>query len=170
MYQVLGNASPHPLNVWHLWFVLTFSRQCYNITGSIYLVVCWPKLSINYSIVYSLTIVGRLYYTIWSKSAVGNADCSFKNKYMYCVIYYNFRHTFVPYSTLWPDGVIELAHNCRWFGDLFRWFLHLICWMSAIFLLPVCLTYWPRKYTTRVDPHVDNSRQVWSWYFHPLPS
>ena len=28
--------------------------------------------------------------------------------------------------------------------------------MSAIFLLPVCLTYWPRKYTTCVDPHVDN--------------
>ena len=26
--------------------------------------------------------------------------------------------------------------------------------MSAIFLLPACLTYWPRKYTTRVDPHV----------------
>jgi len=24
--------------------------------------------------------------------------------------------------------------------------------MSAIFLFPVCLTYWPRKYTTRVDP------------------
>jgi len=24
--------------------------------------------------------------------------------------------------------------------------------MTAIFLLPVCLTYWPRKYTTRVDP------------------
>ena len=42
--------------------------------------------------------------------------------------------------------------------------------MSAIFLLPVCLTYWPRKYTTRVDPHVDNSHQVWSWYDHPLPS
>ena len=42
--------------------------------------------------------------------------------------------------------------------------------MSAIFLLPVCLTYWPRKYTTRVDPHVDNSHQVWSWCDHPLPS
>jgi len=42
--------------------------------------------------------------------------------------------------------------------------------MSAIFLLPACLTYWPRKYTTRVDPHVDNSQQVWSWYDHPLPS
>jgi len=42
--------------------------------------------------------------------------------------------------------------------------------MSAIFLLPVCLTYWPRKYTTRVDPNVDYSCQVWSWYEHTLPS
>jgi len=42
--------------------------------------------------------------------------------------------------------------------------------MSAIFLLPVCLTYWPKKYTTRVDPNVDYSRQVWSWYDHTLPS
>jgi len=31
-------------------------------------------------------------------------------------------------------------------------------------------TYWPRKYTTRVDPHVDNSHHVWSWYVHTLPS
>ena len=43
-------------------------------------------------------------------------------------------------------------------------------WMSAIFRLPVCLTYWPIKYTTRVDPHVDNSHQVWSWHDHTLPS
>ena len=42
--------------------------------------------------------------------------------------------------------------------------------MSAIFPLPVCLTYWPRNYTTRVDPHVNNSHQVWSWYDHTLPS
>jgi len=42
--------------------------------------------------------------------------------------------------------------------------------MSAIFLLPVCLTYWPRNYTTRIYPHVDNSHQVWSWYDHKLPS
>jgi len=42
--------------------------------------------------------------------------------------------------------------------------------MSAIFLLHGRLTYWPRKYTTRVDPHVDNSRQVLSWYDHTLPS
>ena len=49
-------------------------------------------------------------------------------------------------------------------------FFCILCWMSAIFLLPVCLTYWPRKYTTRVDPHVDYFRQVWSWYDHTLPS
>ena len=42
--------------------------------------------------------------------------------------------------------------------------------MSAIFLLPVCLTYWSKKYTTRVDPHVDNFHKVWSWYDHTLPS
>jgi len=42
--------------------------------------------------------------------------------------------------------------------------------MSAIFLLPVCLTYWPRKYTTRVDPRVDNSHHVRSWSDHTLPS
>jgi len=58
------------------------------------------------------------------------------------------------------------------FGDsaLFYVFLHLIFWLSAIFLLPVCLTYWPRNYTTRVDPYVDNFHQVWSWYDHALPS
>jgi len=49
-------------------------------------------------------------------------------------------------------------------------FLHFIFWMSAIFLLPVCLTYWPRKYTTGVDPQVDNSHQVWSWYDNPMRS
>jgi len=35
--------------------------------------------------------------------------------------------------------------------------------MSAIFLLPVCSTYWLRKYTTRVDSH-----HVWSWYDHSM--
>jgi len=42
--------------------------------------------------------------------------------------------------------------------------------MSAIFLLPVCLTYWPRKCTTHVDPHVDNSHKVWRWHVHTLLS
>jgi len=63
-----------------------------------------------------------------------------------------------------------MSAKFRRFGDVFRWLLHFIFWMSAIFLLPVCLTYWPRKYTTRDDPHVDNSHQVWSWYDHTLPS
>ena len=49
-------------------------------------------------------------------------------------------------------------------------FFLFVCWMSAIFLLLVWLTYWPRKYITRVEPHVDYSCQVWSWYDHTLPS
>jgi len=39
-----------------------------------------------------------------------------------------------------------------------------------MFLIPVCFTYWPRKYTTRVDQDVDNSHHFWSWYDHTLPS
>jgi len=62
------------------------------------------------------------------------------------------------------------VQNFRAWAMFFCWFLHFMCWMSAIFQLPVCLTYWPRKNTTRVDLHVDNSHQVWSWYDHPLPS
>jgi len=67
-----------------------------------------------------------------------------------------------------PDFLIECKISAirRRFQLIFAFYI----WMSAIFLLPVCLTYWPRKYTTRVDPHVDNSHQVWSWYDHPLPS
>ena len=42
--------------------------------------------------------------------------------------------------------------------------------MSVIFLILVCLTYWFTKYATRVDPHVDNFHQHWSWYDHTLPS
>ena len=49
--------------------------------------------------------------------------------------------------------------------------------ISAFYMLNVrhistsgFLTYCPRKYTTCVEPHVDNSHQVWSWYEHPLPS
>jgi len=58
-----------------------------------------------------------------------------------------------------PDFL--LSAKFRRFRNVLHRFLHLIFWMSAIFLLPVCLTYWPRKFTTRVDPHVDNSHQVW---------
>jgi len=95
------------------------------------------------------------------------------------------------YPQLWPFSATFVLHfRCKFrhrrsirrprfpvksakfwrFCDVFRWFLHFIRRMSAIFLLPVCLTYWPRKYTTRVDPHIDNSHQVWSWNEHTLPS
>ena len=67
-----------------------------------------------------------------------------------------------------PDFLFECKISAIW--RRFPLFVHFICWMSAIFLLPVCLTYWARKYTTRANPHVDNFHQVWSWYDHPLPS
>jgi len=67
-----------------------------------------------------------------------------------------------------PDFLLECKISA--IQNVFRWFLHFIFWMSSTFLLPVCLTYWSRKYTTRVHPHVDNSHEVRSWYDHPLPS
>jgi len=68
------------------------------------------------------------------------------------------------------DPDFRLSAKFQQFGDVLRCFLHFTCWLSAIFLPPVCFTYWPKKYTTRVDHHVDNSHQVWSWYDHQLPS
>jgi len=67
-----------------------------------------------------------------------------------------------------PDFLLGCKISAIW--RCFTLFLHSIFWLSAIFLLPVCLTYWPRNYSTRVHPHVDNSHQVWSWYDHTLPS
>jgi len=81
------------------------------------------------------------------------------------------------YTDLWTSGVnLDIAVRfadpnflleCK-ISVIWRRF-PLIFAFYAIFLLPVCLTYWPRKYTTRVNPHVDNSHQVWSIYDHPLP-
>ena len=67
-----------------------------------------------------------------------------------------------------PDFLLACKISAIW--RRFTIIIDFIFWTSAIFLLPGCLTYWPRKYTTRVDPHVDNSHQVWSWYDYPLPS
>jgi len=68
-----------------------------------------------------------------------------------------------------PDFLVDCKISAIW--RRFPLIIALyIFWMCAIFLLPVSFTYWPRKYTTRVDPHVDNSHQVWSWYVHTLPS
>jgi len=65
----------------------------------------------------------------------------------------NFRHRrFIrrPWFPIWVQN----------FGDLATFCVNFLFWMSAIFLRPVCLTYWSRKYTTRVDPHVDNFHKV----------
>jgi len=59
------------------------------------------------------------------------------------------------------------------FGDLATFsvdFCILYAECPPYFYFRFSLTYWPRKYSTRVDPHVDNSHQVWSWYNHTLPS
>jgi len=85
-------------------------------------------------------------------------------------LFMNFRCKFRHHRSIrrprFPIGVQNFSDLATFTVD----FLHFICWMSAIFLLPGRLTYWPRKYTTRVEPHVDNSHQVWSWYYHTLPS
>ena len=78
-----------------------------------------------------------------------------------------FRHRRSIPRPRFPIGVQNFSNLATFSIDFF---LHFICWMFAIFLLLVCLTYWSRKYTTRVDPDVDNSHQVWSWYDHQLPS
>jgi len=78
-------------------------------------------------------------------------------------LYINFRCKFRQRRSIRRPRFPIKRKKIQRFGDVFRWFLHFICWMFAIFLLPVCLTYWPTMYTTRVDPHVDNSHQAWKW-------
>jgi len=56
-----------------------------------------------------------------------------------------------------PDFLLQCKISAIWrsFPLIFAFYMlnvrHAEC--------PGRLTYWPRKYTTRVDPHVDNSRQ-----------
>jgi len=83
---------------------------------------------------------------------------------------------------LWTSGVSLDTSVCFADPDFLLECKILAIWrrfplIIAFFILNVrhistsgLLTYWPRKYTTRVDPHVDNSHQVWSWYVHTLPS
>jgi len=65
-----------------------------------------------------------------------------------------------------PDFLLECKISAIWRRFPLMFALYML--NSAIFLFPICLTYWPGKYTTRVDPHVDNSHEVWSWYDHTL--
>jgi len=67
-----------------------------------------------------------------------------------------------------PDFLLECKISSIWrcFPLIFAFYMPKV----RHILLPVCLTYWPRKYTSRVDPHVDNSHQVWSPYADPFLS
>jgi len=60
----------------------------------------------------------------------------------------------------------------RQFEDVFCWFfLHWISWMSAIFLIPVWLTYWPRKCVMCLKSLMKVSTKVEvGWHDHPLPT
>jgi len=78
---------------------------------------------------------------------VSNIYTAHAQKRLYMHFRRKFRHCRSIRRPRFPIRVLN-------FGDLATFYvdsLHLIFWMSAIFLLPVCLTYWPRKYTTRVD-------------------
>ena len=64
--------------------------------------------------------MGRLYYTGWPKFAVGNADCSLKNIFIVSFIIIFGTLSFSTADFDHADGVVESAHYCRRFGDLFR--------------------------------------------------
>jgi len=85
-------------------------------------------------------------------------------------IFINFRCKFRHRRSICrPRFPIRVQH----FSDLATFsvdFCILYAECPPYFYFRFVLTYWPRKYTTRVSPHVDNSHQVWSWYDHQLPS
>ena len=84
-------------------------------------------------------------------------------------LFMNFRCKFRHHRFADPDFLLECKISAIWrrFPLIFAFY---ILNVRLNVLLPVCLTYSPRKYTTRFDPNVDNFHQVWSWYDHPLPS
>ena len=67
-----------------------------------------------------------------------------------------------------PDFLLECKISAIWrrFPLIFAFYILNVRHISTSGFL----TYWPRKYATRVDPHVDNFHQVWSWYDHLQPS
>jgi len=85
-------------------------------------------------------------------------------------LFMNFQCTFDT-AVRFPEADFLLECKISAICDVFRRFLHFMCWMSAIFLLPVCLTYWPRKYTTRVDPtSIGLIPTKFELNDHPVPS
>jgi len=77
-----------------------------------------------------------------------------------------FRHKWAFCSVFFTAHAHISASSLRTFSVVF----HRKSNKSAIFLLPVYLTYWPRKRATCWVTHVDHFHQVWSWYDYPSPS
>jgi len=132
-------------------------------------VIClkWPKCLI--AVV--LADVDLLYWTskaehIVSFTAIFSNICTAHAQKR---LFINFRCIFRHRRSIrHPDFLLECKISAIWrrFSLIFAFYMPNARHIST----SVCLTYWPRKYTTRVDPHVDNSHQVWSWYDHPMPS
>ena len=53
---------------------------------------------------------------------------------------------------------------------IFSSFLHFYRQKCAIFLLPVYLNYFRKKWVTRSPAEGDDFHKTWSWFDHPLPS
>jgi len=85
-------------------------------------------------------------------------------------LFMNFRYNFWQRRSIRRPRFPVRVQNFGRFGGVFRWFF-------AFYILNVrhistsgLFDLLPRKYTTRVDPNVDNSHQVWSRHDHLLPS
>jgi len=106
--------------------------------------------SVDYYILYSACLPYFYFSNICTAHAQKRLFMNYRCK---------FRHRRSIRRPRFPSRVQNFGYLATFAVD----FLHFICRMSAIF--PVCLSYWPRMYITRVVyHHVDNSRQVWSWY------
>ena len=112
------------------------------------------------------SVNGALYILLQSFSATSIYRTGLQNwayshifghfqQHVYCACaekaIYELAVKFLTPSFDFPPGFL---YRVRSFGDDFRRFFHFICWMFAIFLLPVSLTYWSKKYTTRIEPTV----------------
>jgi len=81
--------------------------------------LCWPFPMLKYKYIFADKIYGSNFIKQHSETVMvwnyQNADCSLK-KSIYCVIYYNFRHTFVPY--MGPDPPMEREITC-WLPEIY---------------------------------------------------
>ena len=148
-----------------LWVFKEVHLPCTSFLESIFETVY--GLSVNISLV---TIYSIYWWSSGKRSTNVNRSDNASSPISKCALWLKclrpfWKNVTKEWKTLSFDSHLRFLYRMRSFGDLATFsvdFLHFIGWMSAIFLLPVCLTYWPRKYTTYINPHSDNSHQVWS--------